>query len=121
MRYLRYNDKMFSTFESHEIIIQRISVVLMYHRLIYESVSFSDYTSPQLKLICSPLCIMYLEVSICEQMTLKSMKYLANNSIQSCVEILTTISTEPRYSEWTVGPLSSATCPPMFMQFTGCH
>ena len=24
-------------------------------------------------------------------------------------------------SEWTVGPLSSATCPPMFIQFTGCH
>ena len=24
-------------------------------------------------------------------------------------------------SEWTVGPLSSATCPPMFMQLTGCH
>ena len=27
----------------------------------------------------------------------------------------------PQYSEWTVGPLSIATCPPMFMQFTGCH
>ena len=27
----------------------------------------------------------------------------------------------PQYSEWTVGPLSSVTCPPMFMQFTGCH
>ena len=27
----------------------------------------------------------------------------------------------PQYSEWTVGPLSSATCIPMFMQFTGCQ
>ena len=26
-----------------------------------------------------------------------------------------------QYSEWTVGSLSSVTCPPMFMQFTGCH
>ena len=24
-------------------------------------------------------------------------------------------------SEQTVGPLSNATCAPMFMQFTGCH
>ena len=23
--------------------------------------------------------------------------------------------------QWTIGPLSSATCPRMFMQFTGCH
>ena len=28
---------------------------------------------------------------------------------------------EPQYSEWTVGSLSSVTCAPMFMQFTGCH
>ena len=27
----------------------------------------------------------------------------------------------PQYSEWTVGPLSSATCSPMFMQFTDCY
>ena len=27
----------------------------------------------------------------------------------------------PQYSEWTVGPLSSATCPSLFMQFSGCH
>ena len=27
----------------------------------------------------------------------------------------------PQYSEWTVGSLSSVTCAPMFMQFTGCH
>ena len=26
-----------------------------------------------------------------------------------------------QYSEWTVGSLSSVTCAPMFMQFTGCH
>ena len=26
-----------------------------------------------------------------------------------------------QYSEWTVGPLSSVTCAPMFMQLTGCH
>ena len=26
-----------------------------------------------------------------------------------------------QYSECTVGPLSSVTCSPMFMQFTGCH
>ena len=26
-----------------------------------------------------------------------------------------------QYSEWAVGPLSSAACPPLFMQFTGCH
>ena len=26
-----------------------------------------------------------------------------------------------QYSKWTVGPLSSVTCPLMFMQFTGCH
>ena len=26
-----------------------------------------------------------------------------------------------QYSEWTVGPLNSATCPPIFMQLTGCH
>ena len=26
-----------------------------------------------------------------------------------------------QYSEWTVGPLSSVTCAPMFMQFTGCQ
>ena len=31
------------------------------------------------------------------------------------------IAAEPQYSEWTVGPLSSVTCAPMFMQFTGCH
>ena len=28
---------------------------------------------------------------------------------------------QPQYSEWTVEPLSSVTCAPMFMQFTGCH
>ena len=28
---------------------------------------------------------------------------------------------EPQYSEWIVGPLSSATFTLMFMQFTGCH
>ena len=28
---------------------------------------------------------------------------------------------EAQYSEWTAGPLSSATCSVMFMQFTGCH
>ena len=27
----------------------------------------------------------------------------------------------PQYGEWTVGSLSSVTCAPMFMQFTGCH
>ena len=26
-----------------------------------------------------------------------------------------------QYSDWTVGPLSSATCTPMFMQFIGCE
>ena len=26
-----------------------------------------------------------------------------------------------QYSEWTVGPFSSAMCSPMFMQFTGRH
>ena len=26
-----------------------------------------------------------------------------------------------QYSKWTVGPLISVTCAPMFMQFTGCH
>ena len=26
-----------------------------------------------------------------------------------------------QYSKWTVGPLSSATCAPKFMQFTGCQ
>ena len=31
------------------------------------------------------------------------------------------IRPEPQYSEWTVGSLSSVTCAPMFMQFTGCH
>ena len=31
------------------------------------------------------------------------------------------ISAVAQYSEWTVGPFSCATCPPMFMQFTGCH
>ena len=30
-------------------------------------------------------------------------------------------NTEAQYSEWTVGSLSSVTCGPMFMQFTGCH
>ena len=29
--------------------------------------------------------------------------------------------TVAQYSEWTVGSLSSVTCAPMFMQFTGCH
>ena len=29
--------------------------------------------------------------------------------------------TRSQYSEWTEGPLSSTTCSPMFMQFTGCQ
>ena len=30
--------------------------------------------------------------------------------------------TLPQYSElWTAGPLTSATCPPIFIQFTGCE
>ena len=28
---------------------------------------------------------------------------------------------QAQYSEWTVGSLSSVTCAPMFMQFTGSH
>ena len=28
---------------------------------------------------------------------------------------------QAQYSEWTVGSLSSATCPFVIMQFTGCH
>ena len=28
---------------------------------------------------------------------------------------------QPQYSEWAVVPLSSATCPPMSLQFTSCH
>ena len=31
------------------------------------------------------------------------------------------VGKSPQYSEWTVGPLSSAKFPPMFMQFTGRH
>ena len=36
----------------------------------------------------------------------------------AAVRVLLTTS---QYSEWTVGPLGSVTCAPMFMQFTGCH
>ena len=32
-----------------------------------------------------------------------------------------TVHLSTQYSESTVGPLSSVTCAPMFMQFTGCH
>ena len=32
-----------------------------------------------------------------------------------------TITITTQYSEWTVGPLNSATCSPMFMHLTGCH
>ena len=28
---------------------------------------------------------------------------------------------KPQYREWTVGPLSIATCPPIYMQFIGCE
>ena len=33
----------------------------------------------------------------------------------------TRYSLRVQYSEWTVGLLSSATCGPIFVQFTGCH
>ena len=38
-----------------------------------------------------------------------------------CRSLTLIMNTRPQYSEWTVGPLNSVTCAPMFMQFTGCH
>ena len=48
----------------------------------------------------------------------KTLKKFAVQNFTS--EIIFTVA-QLQYSEWTVGPQSSATCPPMFMQFTGCQ
>ena len=40
---------------------------------------------------------------------------------QAGIKFTTCNRSVAQYSEWTVGPLSSVTCAPMFMQFTGCH
>ena len=45
------------------------------------------------------------------------LSHTRSGSYTTNILALTTLS---QCSEWTVGPPSSATCSPMFMQFTGC-
>ena len=51
-------------------------------------------------------------------------QYLTCRNVFSATEITSAHMNRPletQYSEWAVGPLSNATCLPMFMQFTGGH
>ena len=72
----------------------------------------------QLPLVVAPSNSMSsVTVSVTNQHRTHALRYFIETSGSGN----TRYSLRVQYSEWTVGLLSSATCCPIFVQFTGCH